>query len=412
MEGEELTIMYLQMAGLDYHTASMEQREPFSFSKEQQETILNTLKDSVQGVVLLNTCNRTELYLSSDVPCQPSQWLLQFAKETHPSIESVPFYEKSGIAAARHIIEVACGLHSQVLHEEQIVTQVQQAVGQARQLQTTDAILDTLFRTAVSAGKYALTHISDTEIPVSLAEKAIQMMEQQGFSLSNKTGLVIGNGNMGQLAAQQLMKRGCTVYITLRAHHNSSSIVPFGAIPVPYEKRMQYVAQSDLVISATRSPHYTITAEQLQSIDKKPSYLVDLALPRDIELTCKEISSVHCLDLDDFSDAAEQHQNMQAALQIVAEKYTADFQAWQQYRAAIPHIAVLKELVVANLLRSTTMDAVRTQPDADKVIQAAAERTIDLIMGNMREWITSEQVEHCCQKIASHSRLPQKGVTI
>lgn len=404
--------MYLQMAGLDYHTASMEQREPFSFSKEQQETILKTLKDSVQGVVLLNTCNRTELYLSSDVPCQPSQWLLQFAKETHPFIESVPFYEKSGIAAARHIIEVACGLHSQVLHEEQIVTQVQQAVGQARQLQTTDAILDTLFRTAVSAGKYALTHISDAEIPVSLAEKAIQSMEQQGFSLSNKIGLVIGNGNMGQLAAQQLMKRGCTVYITLRAHHNSSSIVPFGAIPVPYEKRMQYVAQSDLVISATRSPHHTITAEQLQSIDKKPSYLVDLALPRDIELTCKEIPSVHCLDLDDFSDAAEQHQNMQAALQTVAEKYTADFQAWQQYRAAIPHIAVLKELVVANLLRSTTMDAVRTQPDANKVIQAAAERTIDLIMGNMREWITSEQVEHCCQKIASHSRLPQKGVTI
>lgn len=297
--------MYLQMAGLDYHTASMEQREPFSFSKEQQETILKTLKDSVQGVVLLNTCNRTELYLSSDVPCQPSQWLLQFAKETHSSIESVPFYEKSGIAAARHIIEVACGLHSQVLHEEQIVTQVQQAVGQARQLQTTDAILDTLFRTAVSAGKYALTHISDAEIPVSLAEKVIQTMEQQGFSLSNKIGLVIGNGNMGQLAAQQLMKRGCTVYITLRAHHNSSSIVPFGAIPVPYEKRMQYVAQSDLVISATRSPHYTIAAEQLQSIDKKPNYLVDLALPRDIELTCKEISSVHCLDLDDFSDAAE-----------------------------------------------------------------------------------------------------------
>ena len=214
MEREELTIMYLQMAGLDYHIASMEQREPFSFSKEQQETILKTLKDSVHGVVLLNTCNRMELYLSSDVPCQPSQWLLQFAKETHPSIKSVPFYEKSGIVAARHIIEVACGLHSQVLHEEQIVTQVQQAVGQARQLQTTDAILDTLFRTAVSAGKYALTHISDTEIPVSLAEKAIQTIEQQGFSLSNKIGLVIGNGNMGQLAAQQLMKRVFTVYIT------------------------------------------------------------------------------------------------------------------------------------------------------------------------------------------------------
>ena len=172
--------MYLQMAGLDYHTASMEQREPFSFSKEQQETILKALKDSVQGVVLLNTCNRTELYLSSDVPCQPSQWLLQFAKETHPSIESVPFYEKSGIAAARHIIEVACGLHSQVLHEEQIVTQVQQAVGQARQLQTTDAILDTLFRTAVSAGKYALTHITDTEIPL-LQKKPFRQSNSKDF---------------------------------------------------------------------------------------------------------------------------------------------------------------------------------------------------------------------------------------
>lgn len=401
--------MYLQMAGIDYHTASMEQREPFSFSKQQQETILKALKNAVNGVVLLHTCNRTELYLSSDIPCQPSQWLLQFAKEPHSSMESAPFYEKSGIAAARHLMEVACGLHSQVLHEEQIVTQVQQAVEQARQLQTTDAILDTLFRTAVSAGKYALTHISDTEIPVSLAEKAIQMMEQQGFSLANKTCLVIGNGNMGQLAAKQLMERGCTVYITLRAHHNSSSIVPFGAIPVPYEKRIQYVEQSDLVMSATRSPHYTIIAEQLLKMQKKPCYLVDLALPRDIEPACKAISTVHCLDLDDFSDAAEQHETMQAALQDVAEKYTSDFQIWQQYRAAIPHIATLKELIVANLLHSTTMEAAKAQTDPDQVIQAAAERTIDLIMGNMREWITPERVEHCCQKIASHSRLPQKG---
>ncbi len=86
-------------------------------------------------------------------------WHTQGSGKTALAYYSVPFYEKSGIAAARHIIEVACGLHSQVLHEEQIVTQVQQAVGQARQLQTTDAILDTLFRTAVSAGKYALTHI-------------------------------------------------------------------------------------------------------------------------------------------------------------------------------------------------------------------------------------------------------------
>ncbi len=400
--------MYLQMAGLDHHTASTAQREAFSFSKEKQKTILKSLKSSGICAVLLSTCNRTELYLSGIEPCQPIPLLMQYANIS--GIDATVFYEKFEQEAALHLIEVACGLHSQVLHEEQIVTQVNQAICNARMLHTSNAVLDTLFRIAVSAGKYALTHISDKSVPLSLSEKAVRCVEQQYGSLEYASCLVIGNGKMGQLAAEQLLQRGSKVYITLRSCHNGNSVVPFGAIPVPYESRLQYLEKSEIVISATRSPHYTITAEQLQAVQHKPKYLIDLALPRDIAEDCKQVEDVCCWNLDDFSEPTEQKLALQSALQDVAEKYINDFQAWCQYRNAIPHITELKELITANLMHSTTLATAREQKDVDAAVQIAVQRTVELLLGGMRENVTPDLIAGCCKKIESHTRLPKKAV--
>lgn len=400
--------MYLQMVGLDHHTASIAQREAFSFSKEMQKTILTNLKSESNGVVLLSTCNRTELYLSGSVPFQLVSKLMQYANKTET--DTTAFYEKTGQAAALHLIEVACGLHSQVLHEEQIVTQVNQAICDARMLHTADAILDTLFRTAVSAGKYALTHVSDAAIPLSLSEKAVRRLEQQYGNLKHAVCLVIGNGKMGQLAAEQLLQRGSKVYITLRSYHNGSSVVPFGAVPVPYELRLQYLEYADIVISATRSPHYTITADQLLAVQHKPQYLIDLALPRDIAEDCKQVEDICCWDLDNFSEPAEQNLALRSALQHIAEKYEHDFQVWCQYRDAIPYMTELKELVTANLLHSTAITAAREQQDIDAAVQIATQRTVELLLGSMREMVTPELIAGCCKKIEAHTRLPKKAV--
>lgn len=398
--------MYLQMVGLDAQVASIAQREVFSFSTETQETILKALQtqSGIAGAVLLVTCNRTELYLSSEKICAPESYLLQFS-ETE---DSTVFYKKTGQDAALHLMEVACGLHSQVLHEEQIVTQINQAIGMARAHHTADALLDTVFRTAVSAGKYALTHVSDRTLPLSLSEQAVQRVAAQYETLSGKTCLVIGNGKMGQLAAEQLVQRECHVFITLRHCHHGNSVVPFGTQPVPYESRFSYLEQADIVISATRSPHYTINATQLQALQHKPQYLIDLAMPRDIAADCKQVAGVCCWNLDDLSDNTQQQTALRQSLQDIAEKYAEEFQVWSNYRDAVPHIQDLKQLIAANLLHSTTMDTVREQNDTDAAITTAVARTVDLLLGGMKEVVTAELVEGCYEKIAARSRLPKK----
>ncbi|MFR4475815.1 MAG: hypothetical protein ACLT3Y_00280 [Ruminococcus callidus] len=200
-------------------------------------------------------------------------------------------------------MEVACGLHSQILHEEQIVTQVGHAVELARACRSTDGVLDTLFRTAVSAGKEAQTQVSVQNVPLSVSYSAVQQLEQHAGTLDGKTCLVIGNGSMGRLAASLLVQHGCRVFMTLRSYHHGETVIPFGVQPVPYEQRFLQMEAAEIVISATRSPHYTIFSDQLKALPATVS--LDLAMPRDIEPTCGETDGVTLWDLDDLhSDAA------------------------------------------------------------------------------------------------------------
>ena len=173
--------MCIYMAGVDVHSADVSERERFAFSEEQVRHILQELvqKDGISGAVLLATCNRTELYLSvqSDrertennaaerQPAEqisPAQLLQYYAGS---SAEPPHILVRTELDAAQHLMEVACGLHSQILHEEQIVTQVGRAVELARECHTTDSVLDTLFRTAVSAGKDAQNQVSVSQVPL------------------------------------------------------------------------------------------------------------------------------------------------------------------------------------------------------------------------------------------------------
>lgn len=394
--------MRLFMAGLDVHSAEIAVREALAFSTEQAKAFLTALvqESGVSGAVLLATCNRTELYITAKSDISPAELLRAAKSET--AVPELLLLEE--MAAAQHLMEVACGLHSQILHEEQIVTQIGGALEMARSCHTTDAVLDTLFRTAVSAGKEALTQVAVSAVPLSVSYRAVQRLEQVLGDLREKRCLVIGNGNMGRLAASLLVQKGCQTMVTLRSYHRGETVVPFGTVPVSYEQRFPRMEQADIVISATRSPHYTIWKHQLEQVQHRPAMLVDLAMPRDIEASCGTLDGVTLWNLDDLQSDTAPDQQAITALHQIAKQYTDTFRMWRNYRDSVPYMQQLKELTAQRILHSTAVDAYQSVPQLEKIVRLTVEKTVDMLMGSMKAQIEPALLQDCCTKIKDRGR--------
>lgn len=394
--------MRLFMAGLDVHSAEIAVREALAFSTEQAKAFLTALvqESGVSGAVLLATCNRTELYITAESDISPAELLRAAKSET--AVPELLLLEE--MAAAQHLMEVACGLHSQILHEEQIVTQIGGALEMARSCHTTNAVLDTLFRTAVSAGKEALTQVAVSAVPLSVSCRAVQRLEQMLGDLREKRCLVIGNGNMGRLAASLLVQKGCQTMVTLRSYHRGETVVPFGTVPVSYEQRFSRMEQADIVISATRSPHYTIWKHQLEQVQHRPAMLVDLAMPRDIEASCGTLDGVTLWNLDDLQSDIAPDQQAITALHQIAKQYADTFRMWRNYRDSVPYMQQLKELTAQRILHSTAVDAYQSVPQLEKIVRLTAEKTVDMLMGSMKAQIEPALLQDCCIKIKDRGR--------
>lgn len=403
--------MQLIMAGLDYRTTPIALREQFSFSEKKAKALMAKVKqlNGVYGCVLMTTCNRTELYLSVNPDCNadPESLLLEASGVRAPEMNG-RFFRKTESEAVLYLMEVACGLHSQILHEEQIVTQVGEAISLARSCQAADAMLDSLFRTAVSAGKSALTNVSVTAVPLSVSYSAVQLLEQNYGSLAGKVCVIVGGGKMGRLAAELLAERGCRVYVTFRSYHHGETIIPFGTTPIPYEERFSRIDGADIVISATRSPHFTITAEQLEALEKKPAWVLDLALPRDVEEACKRIPGVRCRNLDDFENGTEPDAVSVEALFQTAQRYADEFRMWRNYRDSVPYIRQLKALSADRILHSTALDAYRDNAELEQIVRLVTEKTVDMVMGGIKPELTPDLMRSCCEKVHARGRLQKE----
>lgn len=404
--------MSLIMVGLDYKTTPIDLREKFSFTEKSAKEFITKIYNisGVNGCVLISTCNRTELYLSvkENYDICPQKYLLDFADVNISDMKGKFFY-KTDDELILYLMEIACGLHSQIIHEEQIVTQIRQSISLARSCNTTDAILDTLFRIAVSAGKYAQTNVIISNVPLSLSYSAIQMLEQKyNNNLSGKKCVIIGNGKMGQLASDLLIKRNCCVYITLRTYHNVENIIPDGTIPISYDKRFSEIDNADIVISATRSPHYTITENQLKDLNKKPDIIIDLALPRDIEESCNNLSGVEVWNLDYFKNNTETDNDSVKLLYQISQQYADMFHMWFNYRNAIPYIQQLKKISYKRIINSSLSDNYKNNYEFEEIVHLVTDKTIDMIMGSIKSEITPNLIKECCKKISDRSRLKNK----
>lgn len=377
--------MKLCMAGIDHVSAALEQREKLSLVRGQVQAVLPRIAERTGcAAELLATCSRTELYLHAE-----GERVLPDAAEVLCEAAGAPacrpfLVQRTGGEAVRHLMQVSAGMQSQIFGDDQIVSQVKDAAALARELKTTDAVLDTLFRRAITAGK------------------RVRRAERFFGTLAGKRAVVIGNGEMGRLAARALVEAGCAVTVTLRTYRHGETVVPQGCATVPYERRMERIEGADLVVSATTSPHFTLTAEQIAALSHPPRLLLDLAMPRDIESAA---ASEHTalFNLDDLGELGDaDNAARETALRILDEE-TREFFAWLNYRAALPLIAQLKRAVAARVRRIRDYDALVADGDAETLAELAANRAVELVLGGMKEKIDVETMKACLEHIGKGS---------
>lgn len=390
-------VLQLYMVGVDFTRASMREREPLALVRGQVIERLPRLRSmpGVAGCVLLATCNRTELYAHSDGSPLDLLSLLCGIADVDKNLYRSISVTRTNRDVVQHLLSVAAGLKSQIFGDDQIISQVREAWTLARDCHTCDGVLDTLFRYAVATGKRVRTEINLVNVPASAADTAVSRAVERFGTLQDKNAVVIGNGVIGRRAASALRAQGAAVTMTLRTYRHGETIIPAGCRAHPYDRRYEIIEGADLVLSATASPHYTLTADQITALSRPPTLLIDLAAPRDIDPAASQDKRVTVWNLDDLSAAYHgSDENRQAAEKIISEQ-TAAFNAWLQYRNALPVIAQMKDTAVERVRHDHAFNGLYQEQDTDGLIELAVGKTIDLLLGGMKDVVQADYLTAC-----------------
>ena len=392
--------MKIIMASLEHSIAPIDLREKLSFTRAQNISAVREMKEKfpISGCALLSTCNRTELYLSCEEDLEPGKLLTE--------IQGIPYepYQHAFITlsqedAMRHLMAVAAGLRSRIWGEDQIISQVKTAITLAREAGTADPMLETLFRCAVSAGKEIRTRTHLNALPTSAASMALELLKKEVGDLKGKRAVVIGNGEMGRLSASLLYAAGADTSVTLRTYRHGETIVPCGCGVIAYDERLAHIDGADLLISATTSPHYTVTEEMLKTMQNPPKILVDLAIPRDIEPDCKDLPGVRLFNVDDLGSHLEDRTVPREVTEIIQAQMD-NFYHWLNFRECMHSMDSLKEAIYQRLLTAQEFEG--TLSDAE-MIQLSVYKTVDLMISGFADKITPDQVKKCESKIRLHT---------
>lgn len=325
--------MKIQVVGIK--DADITVREKFSFTKDKLLAVLREYKslEGIEGITIISTCNRTEVYVSVDENQNYNiAEILCNALGQDYGVYKKYFFQSEDNTALNYLCFVGAGAYSQILGDDQIITQVREALEYSRSNGFTDSFLETFFRTAIGAAKEIKTKVILRDVKASSApHKAILKLKELS-DLSKQKVLVIGNGQMGRLTSELLIKEKASVTVTLREYKKGVIYVPNGASTIPYSKRYEAMETVNIVVSATTSPHHTIHYDDCVNLKSFPKIMLDLALPRDID---PKITNLDCklFTIDDLGDRQDglSTDKKQSADEIV-KKHTERYYKWVAYK--------------------------------------------------------------------------------
>lgn len=349
--------MYILLTGLSHHTAPVEIRECFAFNPLEIERAYNELKanDTLEGIVILSTCNRTEIYATAR-EIEPGQqalkkFLMEFSQLPAQELNSY-LYQCNCFDAIEHLFRVSSGLDSMVLGETQIIGQVKESYELARKFAASDSVLNHLFQKALYVGKKVRSDTAIDQHPVSISYTAVELARKVLGPLHDKSVLIVGAGEMGELTARYLIDRGVhSVIVSNRSYDKACEMAEIlQGRAVRFDVLADELFKADIVISCTAASHYVIRGERcrdiLQSRKGKPILMIDIAVPRDIDPSLQDIEGVHIFDIDSLQDVVDESYEQRRAAAEMAEGIIdyelEEFNRWLATLYVVPIIAGLK----------------------------------------------------------------------
>ena len=332
----------LFVVGVTHHTTPLELREKLALNEQTLPEFRRELAalPGLREVAVLNTCNRVEFYGVADSPATIETLQMAFCQR-----QGLPADEFSRIRlqatndeAVRHLLEVASGLDSQLLGENEIFGQVKDAYAGAQAAGTVGPVLNRVFQKSFQGAKYVRTHTAITEGQISTANVAVDLALTIFGDLSRARVLLLGAGEIGEKTARAFQSRGAAqLTVASRTLQRAMELASqLDAVALPFEHIDRHVAGFDIIVCATAAPRAIVTASAVAAAMKQrpaqPLFLIDLALPRDVEPAAAERENVFLYNLDDLARIAEQNRaareaEVGKAKAIVAEKTAA---LWRQ----------------------------------------------------------------------------------
>jgi glutamyl-tRNA reductase len=348
----------LILVGVNHKTTPVEIREKLAFTKGKIEESVNHLfnfPDIIEHTIL-STCNRVEIYARANSQDSAIKSIKQFICDFHQlSLVELEdhFYSYSNKEAVEHLFRVSSSLDSMILGEAQILGQVKEAYSLARDLRSTGLVLNQLFEKAFSIAKKVREETGIAERSVSISSAAVELAQKIFDDLENHTVMLVGTGEMAELAAKHLISYGVkTIYVTSRTYERAANLArTLNGSALDFEAFKNELHRADIVITSTSAPNFIIKKEIVEKAiherKNKPIFFIDIAVPRDIEPDVNDLENVYLYDIDDLqvvvsANIKEREKEAKNAMNFISQEVTK-FNNWVGALDAVPTIVEIRK---------------------------------------------------------------------
>lgn len=406
--------MHLIVVGLNHKTANVEIREKCCLAQDKNAVALSMLNDYpfINGSVVLSTCNRVEIYVSTPDVQEGFDNVISFL-QTYLSVSldeiNTFFYKKNCEQAVVHLFKVASGIDSMIIGEYQIQGQVRDAYYLSCDLKKTDNYLNKLFQMAINGGKRVR---SETEIGkgfISVASLAVELIKQVFDNLTAINILIVGAGKVAGLTASSLQELNvCQFFITNRSKEKAEELATqIQGTVIDYQKRYEMIPEMDVVIVSTGADEYTIVYDEVCKQNSffldKTKLFIDLSVPRNVDSKINEINNCMVYSIDDINKMIDINVTKRTKEIVRAEKIltevSEEYYQWYNKQEVVPMMLEIKEKL--NILKNSTIAFYKTefchvseseQELIKKILDTYSDKLIKVMMNNIKNYTSKEDL--------------------
>ncbi|WP_315078999.1 glutamyl-tRNA reductase [uncultured Clostridium sp.] len=383
----------------------IEIREKLTIKANKHDEYLNSLLQYLDGVIMLATCNRTEIYFNvSSINEELLKKIFEVLNWDYSYKEYV--FISQDKRACKHLFEVTCGFHSKILGEDQILGQVKNAYFKSLNAKAINLELQRLFQCAITCGKKFKSKSRLFEIPVSSASIVVN----ESINKECEKFMVLGYGDVGRLTMKYLLAHNINeVYLAVRNKKIKDEIIDDRVNVIDFEEKNKYINDMDCVISCTSAPHIVIKKQDINELGDK-ILIYDLAVPRDVDDEINDINRAEVYNIDNISHINDDNKKMRFdkmdSNKFILEKYLNEYYEWKRLRSMIPAIEELKATSkdIYDKRITTFKNKCKDKDDIDlanKMIKSTSDYYINRAIEVMKEETLKGSEEECLRIIKS-----------